>query len=100
MLDVHGFLPEGLLHERGQGSGQVILILPAQAGGQVPLGVGVYQKDTFPLTGQAHSQIDSGGSFAGATLLVGQGDDPAVGLIHGIPPFCLPSPFSDGYVTA
>ena len=86
-MDVHGVFLDGLLHEGGQGGGQVILVLPAQAGGEITLGVGVHQKDTFPLTGQAHSQIDSGGGFAGAALLVGQGDDPAVGLIHGAPPF-------------
>ena len=44
-------IPDHLFHDGGQGGGQAVLVLPAQAGGEVALGVCVNEQHLFPQTG-------------------------------------------------
>ena len=44
-------IPDHFFHDRGQGGGQAVLVLPAQAGGEVALGVCVNEQHLFPQTG-------------------------------------------------
>ena len=44
-------IPDHFFHDGGQGGGQAVLVLPAQAGGKVALGVCVNEQHLFPQTG-------------------------------------------------
>ena len=44
-------IPDHLFHNSGKGGLQAVLVLPAQAGGKVALGVCVNEQHLFPQTG-------------------------------------------------
>ena len=44
-------IPDHFFHDGGQGGGQAVLVLPAQAGSEVALGVCVNEQHLFPQTG-------------------------------------------------
>ena len=59
----------------------VIVALHAEAGGGVGLGVAIDQEDFEAFEGQGGAEIDGGGGFAHATLLIHDPDN----FPHGVP---------------
>ena len=66
-----------LLHDGCKGGLQAVLILPAQASGEVALGVCVNEQNLLSQAGQPNAQIHRCGGFACSAFLVGQCDDTA-----------------------
>ena len=62
-------------------AGAVGVFGDAEAGGGVALGVGVDDQDAEVIGGQGGGQIDGGGGFSDAALLVGDGKDSAQAAI-------------------
>ena len=58
-------------HDGGKGGLQAVLILPAQAGGEVALWVCVDEQHLFPQTCKSNAQVDRRGRFACAAFLIG-----------------------------
>ena len=62
-------------HRVGQSKGQLVRLGMAQADGQAALRVSVDQQDFLSGLRQTDSKIGTGGGFANAALLVGNGND-------------------------
>ena len=70
-----------------EGEGQLVRLRVAQADSQAALRVAVNQQHFLSGLRQSNPQVGTGGRFADAALLVGNGDDLCVQRIS--PRFCL-----------
>lgn len=108
--DGKGLIYHGVVHEICEGYGVLVLELHSHADGQASLGIAVHQKNPSPLPCQSYTEIDRGGCLANAALLVGDGNDLCVHVVHLLyyrnkkrhpstpgkvkrMPFCIPARF-------
>jgi len=66
-------------HEKGVGALAVGVLLEAESGGGVGLGVAIDEEGTDAAGGEAGGEVDAGSGFPYSTFLVGDGNDPRHG---------------------